>query len=298
MLDTGFFSIILKTDYNNGKAYLPKPYGNENSFHCCGSKLPDYYTIPTSPFERVFSGQSFSLSKTAILRNFTTQKTDVFPPNRITDLKVKSYLNSSLNVILEWTAPGDDYNIGTAFDYEMKCYTSPGLLMDNFLNSALIEVHKSQLPRPKEAGSKQSVAVTLPWTNEVFYYAITSIDESNNRAAISNLVAVFVEELKTTTQFEMSFKVINSSMDPSDLIRSKYEAVLDNDTMIYVISGGITAFLLVLIALFTVAMCRAKRKRALKERPSPPPPGATSSGHEPSSLHGNNSRPAFEFPAF
>ena len=49
---------------------------------------------------------------------------------------------------------------------------------------------------------------------------------------------------------------------------SKFEAVLDNDTMIYVISGCITAFMLVLIALFSIAMCRAKRKRALKERPA------------------------------
>ena len=101
-------SLLLKTDYNKGGAYLPKPYGNEKSFNCCGSKLPDFYTIPTSPFERVFSGHSFTSFK-------TFEKKDPFPPSRITDFKVEKYENRSLNVKLQWTAPGDDYNKGTAF---------------------------------------------------------------------------------------------------------------------------------------------------------------------------------------
>ena len=110
--------------------------------------------------------------------------------------------------------------------------------------------------------------MALPWANEVFYYAITTLDESNNRAQVSNLVPIYVEELKTTTQLEMSFKVINSTRRAngrSDLVTSKFEAaLLDNDTMIYIIGAGILAFLLVVISLITVAMCRAKRKRALK----------------------------------
>ena len=112
--------------------------------------------------------------------------------------------------------------------------------------------------------------MALPWANEVFYYAITTLDESNNRAQVSNLVPIYVEELKTTTQLEMSFKVVNSTRrgtaaDGSDLVTSKFEAaLLDNDTMIYIIGAGILAFLLVVISLISVAMCRAKRKRALK----------------------------------
>ena len=108
--------------------------------------------------------------------------------------------------------------------------------------------------------------MALPWANEVFYYAITTLDESNNRAQVSNLVPIYVEELKTTTQLQMTFKVINSTRrDRSDLVTSKFEAaLLDNDTMIYIIGAGILAFLLVVISLITVAMCRAKRKRVLK----------------------------------
>ena len=125
------------------------------------------------------------------------------------------------------------------------------------------------------SGTTQSITVALPWANEVFYYAITTLDESNNRAQVSNLVPIYVEELKTTTHLEMSFKVVNSTnlrLGPngrSDLVTSKFEAaLLDNDTMIYIIGAGILAFLLVAISLISVAMCRAKRKRALKAQVS------------------------------
>ena len=269
----GTFSVILKTDYNHGKANLPKPYGNEASVtrrQCCGSKLPDYYNIPTSPFERVFAGQSFTNEKPW---NTTTNKADHFPPSRITDLKLKNYVNRTLKATLEWTAPGDDYNSGRAFAYEIKCYTNPALLVNDF-NTKGIPVHNSLLPTPKEAGVIQSIEVAIPYHNEVYYYAIVTMDESNNRSPVSNRVPVYVEEIKTTTQHDLMFKVINGSGGNSggahsgDHVSSKFEAVLDNDTMIYVISGCITAFMLVLIALFSIAMCRAKRKRALKERPT------------------------------
>ena len=263
----GTFSVILKTDYNHGKANLPKPYGNEASAtrrQCCGSKLPDYYNIPTSPFERVFAGQSFTNEKP-----WNTTKSDHFPPSRITDLKLKNYVNHTLKATLEWTAPGDDYNSGRAFAYEIKCYTNPALLVNDF-NTKGIPIHNSKVPTPKQAGVIQSIEVAIPYHNEVYYYAIVTMDESNNRSPVSNRVPVYVEEIKTTTQHDLMFKVINGSggTHSGDHVSSKFEAVLDNDTMIYVISGCITAFMLVLIALFSIAMCRAKRKRALKERPA------------------------------
>jgi hypothetical protein len=269
----GYFRAQVKANFNGGKANLPKPYGNEKlGLNCCGSKLPEYYNIPTSPFERVIAGQSFTNERIASPDNPGWNRKDQFPPSRITDLHIKSYVNKSLYATLEWTAPGDDFNIGTAFIYEMRCYTNPDTLMSSqFLNKA-IPVHESLLPSPGVSGTLQTITVALPWPNEVFYYAITSLDESNNRAQVSNLVPVYAEEIKTTTHHEMTFKVVNSSNN-DHLITGQYghlEAMLDNDTMIYVISGGITAFLLVLIGLFSLAMCRAKRKRALKQRPPPP----------------------------
>ena len=262
-----YYSVVLKTDYNNGMAYLPKPYGNEKNFHCCGSKLPEYYTIPTSPFERVFAGRSL---KNAKINHGQSKKKDYFPPSRITNLRLEGYFNETLKAKLSWTAPGDDFNQGTAFRYQMRCYTHPQMLSSkdssHFLNKA-IPVHESLLPSPEISGTRQSVTVSLPWANEVFYYAITTLDESNNRGQVSNLAPVYIEELKTTTQLEMSFRVVNMTHNS---VTSKFEQGLDNDTMIYVISGCITAFLLVLITLLTICIYRNKRRRALKQRPPPP----------------------------
>ena len=107
-MDTSLSVIVVIIDFLPflGKAYLPKPYGNEktrSSFDCCGSKLPDYYTIPTSPFERVLSGQSFMSTRPMEKNN---AKKDQFPPARITDLRLKSYVNHTLQATLMWTATG------------------------------------------------------------------------------------------------------------------------------------------------------------------------------------------------
>merc|ERR1711902_124056 len=131
---------------------------------------------------------------------------------RITDLKLKNYVNRTLKATLEWTAPGDDYNLGRAFSYEIKCYTNPSVLMNDFNKAIPVPpIHESLLPTPKEAGITQSITVALPWANEVFYYAIIAVDEANNKGQVSNWVPVYVEEIKTTTQLDLTFKVVNSS---------------------------------------------------------------------------------------
>ncbi len=283
-LSKGFMSVQVQADYNHGRANLPKPYGVDVSegVACCGSKLPDFYTIPTSPFERIITGQSFanpggmdsmddggfeSISNNGLA--VVQENRDIFPPSRITDLRLKSYANNSLKLTLQWTSPGDDFNIGRAFRYEMRCYTNPeALISSQFLDNVAIPVHESELPAPEEAGQTQEVTVSVPWSNEVFYYAIQALDDHNNRGQVSNLVPVYIEEIKTTTRMDLVFRVVNSTSSTNG--QSEAYELIDNDTMIYVISGGITAFLLVLIFTFTLAMCRAKRKRQLKERPPPP----------------------------
>ena len=66
-----------------------------------------------------------------------------------------------ISKVLDWHFPplkcfffpsflGDDFNVGTAFRYEMRCYTNPQTLVSDrqFLNKA-IPVHESLLPSPK-----------------------------------------------------------------------------------------------------------------------------------------------------
>lgn len=38
---------------------------------------------------------------------------DVYPPSRVTDLKLKAMQIDKLAMTIEWTAPGDDLDAGT-----------------------------------------------------------------------------------------------------------------------------------------------------------------------------------------
>lgn len=42
----------------------------------------------------------------------TPPKEDILPPNRVCDLKVLSINSKNRTVLLQWTAPGDDYDYG------------------------------------------------------------------------------------------------------------------------------------------------------------------------------------------
>ena len=76
------------------------------SSECCGTEFRFGESIPASPFHRqavgpaVFVGQGLS------------SRSDVAPPSRVLDLRMKSVAEDSLYVTLEWSAPGDNYDQG------------------------------------------------------------------------------------------------------------------------------------------------------------------------------------------
>ena len=121
--------------------------------HCCGSKLPLHDIVPTGHFTRIASAQSFYL-------NFGSQ-TDIIPPSRILDLslagrKQKQRSRKSMEVSLTWTAPGGDWNYGSASEYLLACSpdtdTLVSLLSDN---STMCEL------QPGEYGTQESCQVSF-----------------------------------------------------------------------------------------------------------------------------------------
>ena len=273
--DVSSVSFEVKATHNNGQARIPKPFGSgkhdKSGLACCGSSLPDMFTIPAQPFERYIVGGSIQMKGS---RNSQIQSGDIYPPSRISDLALVSYLNDSLYATFSWSAPGGDFNMGKAYKYEVRCYTSPEALSDETFHLKGIPVHESLLPFPADSGVRQTATVSLPWANEVFYYGIVSFDESNNRGLVSNLVPIYIIEIATTTtsMANIIFKVVNGTDNDSADLAKHVQQAMDNNTMIYLIAGGITAFLLILISLFAVAICKSKRRRHfLKEVPPPPP---------------------------
>ena len=86
-------------------------------------------------------------------------------------------------VVLAWTAPGDDGDVGTATQYEMRMSGSP---IDDANWSGAAPV--SGLPSPLVAGTRQSVVVPGLTRGTIYYFAIRSADESGNWSGISNVL--------------------------------------------------------------------------------------------------------------
>lgn len=116
------------------------------------------------------------------LSNVVSASTDVEtdPPAVIANLQVVGTTASSLT--LQWTAPGDDGNIGTASAYELRYSTSPITAL-NF-NSALLV---GGVPAPQSAGSTESIEVTGLESSTQYYFAIITADEVPNWSGISNV---------------------------------------------------------------------------------------------------------------
>jgi hypothetical protein len=78
-------------------------------------------------------------------------------------------------LVLVWTAPGDDANVGTASSYEMRMSTSP-ITSTNWDQAALI----SGLPSPRPSGARERITVNGLTKGTTYYFAIKSIDDAGN----------------------------------------------------------------------------------------------------------------------
>ncbi len=270
--EPGMYTVEVGASHNGGAARVPKPaYAGGGDYVCCGSATPDFFTIPTQSFERFAVGESFHVGRGVqyFVRNGGEPRMrDIFPPGRVTDLRVAGYVNNSLLASFTWTAPGGDFDSGSPVaSYELRCYTRrEGISNDEGFVSNGILVHDSLLPKPERAGTKQEATVSLPWANELFFYALVAVDEAGNRGAVSNLATAYIVEITTTTVMEMSFKVVNDSSNGLSLAGGIYttgedDPAVDRETMLYLVAAAIAAFVVVLSALFFAAVYRAKRRR-------------------------------------
>lgn len=106
-------------------------------------------------------------------------------------MRVERIVNATNEVELGWTAPGTDYDSGSAAFYQIRCYTDRSALNDS---SSAILVHSSLTPQPLPAGTWQKAMAAFPWPNQIFYYAIVAVDFAGLRGKVSNIVPVYIEE--------------------------------------------------------------------------------------------------------
>ncbi|MEK7584760.1 MAG: hypothetical protein AAB490_05955, partial [Patescibacteria group bacterium] len=141
----------------------------------------------------------------------TATGADVTAPAAITNLSLSSA--SGKSILLTWTAPGDDGNVGTATTYDIR-YSTSVITAGNWASATQVTGE----PTPLVAGTVQTMRVSgLDW-NTTYYFAMQTSDEVPNTSTISNSPGL-------TTRSQASYLVINTATARSN-------APTDNTQMI------------------------------------------------------------------
>uniref|UniRef100_A0A8I3WIU4 Chloride channel accessory 4 n=1 Tax=Callithrix jacchus TaxID=9483 RepID=A0A8I3WIU4_CALJA len=140
-------------------------------------------------FSRTVSGGAFVVSQVPSL-----PLPDLYPPSQITDLDATPHEDE---IVLTWTAPGDDFDVGKVQHYIIRTSGSILDLKDRFDDA--LQVNTTDLS-PKEANSKEIFAFKPGNISEEnathIFIAIKSIDKSNLTSKVSNIaqVALFIPQ--------------------------------------------------------------------------------------------------------
>lgn len=86
---------------------------------------------------------------------------------------------------LTWTAPGDDGNVGTAAEYDLRVSTD-SITEDNWDAAGQVIGE----PTPSVAGTVEECTIGGLDANTTYYFAIKTADEKPNWSGLSNVVRV------------------------------------------------------------------------------------------------------------
>ena len=118
-----------------------------------------------------------------IILRYTGGEPDTTPPSAITDLATSDPTPDS--IMLTWTAPGDDGDVGVASEYDIRYSISP--IDEGNWDSATQVVGE---PTPSPAGTNEFFTVTGLSTDTTYYFAMKTADEVPNWSELSNVASV------------------------------------------------------------------------------------------------------------
>jgi len=113
-----------------------------------------------------------------------TRTLDLIPPAPIIDLQARTGVDSA-EIILNWTAVGDDGLLGQATGYLIK--VSPLPIMSQAAFNAAQTVPQNIKPRP--AGQSESFVVAGLAPIQTYFLAVEAIDRAGSLGALSNAVS-------------------------------------------------------------------------------------------------------------
>ncbi len=155
----------------------PQPAGSAETFTVTGLESSTTYWFALKVLDRRPNYSAMSNVVTA-----TTLPPDVTPPSAIDDLVAST--GEITRVTLDWTAPGDDGDVGQAVSYDVRYSTSP-ITEANFASATRV----AGVAPPKAAGLFERLVVTNLTGDTLYSFAIKTTDNAGNVSPLSNVAA-------------------------------------------------------------------------------------------------------------
>lgn len=267
---TGTYTVTLSVDAMDGRAYTIRsspPINPLEAVECCGSviRIPLDRRELTGAFSRIVTGGIISVGSTPSLpspMNSTTASTpeealDLLPPSRVTDLRVHVEPLTQ-RVTFQWTAVGDDFDVGTAYTYELRLSSNKTWLKTPILFQQA-EVLPGAPPRP--SGDQMDLTLMdFDRFDRWFYAAIRAVDRRGNRGRISNLVQLWMPSPPTSTTPQMPLWP-STSLSVNDLPPQWFNGGLSTVHWAAIVAGICVALLILVLAVYFVVAAKRRKDK-------------------------------------
>ncbi len=131
---------------------------------------------------------------------------DDIPPATITDLAATPGDNPINEIMLSWSASGDDDMQGMCSGYDIR-FNSVEITAENFYNSSQWPI----VPEPLAAGSYQETIIGGLYPDTKYYFAIVATDDNYNISEVSNISTC-------TTGFEIGGSPFKLTLSPNMIL--------------------------------------------------------------------------------
>nr|XP_042895297.1 calcium-activated chloride channel regulator 4A isoform X2 [Parasteatoda tepidariorum] len=250
--NVGYYIVTTKLE---AESYLVGDKWNSQEMkpsYCCGSAYPSSTLYESKPLIRVVTLGSIFINE----RNFRIS----LPPRRITDLRVELvYLENGITgFALKWTSPGDNYDDGTAQEYQLRVFKSKEDAQKNFGSAYIAKLNEwnihGSILIPHKSGTAENVIVELKnLTTGIYFLALRSVSSSGKNSEVSNVLEVFHTEPIITPTSIISTTDDSGRPTGDD---SEPQTVL----LAVTITFGIL-FILLILGLVLIIYTRRRRKR-------------------------------------
>ncbi|MBN1327082.1 MAG: hypothetical protein JW996_03945, partial [Candidatus Cloacimonetes bacterium] len=154
---------------------LPQPSGSAENFLVSDLDAETGYYAAIKVSDEVQNLSQIS----NIVYDVTSETPDNIPPAQIGDLQSVA---TEYEIILYWTAVGDDSLAGTAYQYDLR-RSDEEINESNWDNAQVL----NSLPIPSPSGQLEEFIDSDVEQTEIWFYGIKVIDDAGNRSVLSNI---------------------------------------------------------------------------------------------------------------